>query len=227
MSPRRHPTIVAFDLDDTLYDESTYVRSGFRAVADHLATVYGSDPDRAYAQMLDELCQRGRGRIFDALLDAEGLYTEERVAKCIAVYRQHEPQIEPAPGALEVLERHRQLLPLYLVTDGDPQVQARKITALGIADYFEEIFLTWSYGPEFAKPSLRCFQMICAREGRPLTSLVYVGDDPAKDFVNLRCAGATTVRVMTGRHAHVRPRERSDAEHRISTVAMFDVCELT
>ena len=32
--------IIVFDLDDTLYEEITYVRSGFKAVASYLSQTY-------------------------------------------------------------------------------------------------------------------------------------------------------------------------------------------
>ena len=42
--------------------------------------------------------------------------------------------------------------------------------------------------------------------------MVYVGDNPAKDFVNLIPLGMKTVRVLTGHHKDVVARPGFDAE---------------
>jgi putative hydrolase of the HAD superfamily len=49
--------------------------------------------------------------------------------------------------------------------------------------------------------------------------MVYVGDDPAKDFVNLKPLGVHTIRVLTGSHKMLQVDERFDAEHTISSLA--------
>ncbi|WP_214515343.1 hypothetical protein, partial [Mycobacterium tuberculosis] len=44
--------IVVFDLDDTLYDELTYVQSGFQAVAGYLRDTYGMPAGKALDWMV-------------------------------------------------------------------------------------------------------------------------------------------------------------------------------
>ena len=43
------------------------------------------------------------------------------------------------------------------------------------------------------KPSLYCFEKILKIEKADYDKLVYVGDNPMKDFVNLNKAGAMTI----------------------------------
>jgi putative hydrolase of the HAD superfamily len=214
--------IVVLDLDDTLYPEITFVHSGFRAVAADLADRFGIDEQAAFDAMLAELDAHGRGAVFDVVLAAHDLASPAEVQTCVEIYRGHRPTIALADGAAAVLDAltgH----PLYLVTDGDPGVQARKVEALGIEHRFHGIYRTWAFGPEFAKPSLRCFEDICRREEEPLTSLCYVADDPSKDFVNLRRAGAVTVRVMTGRHRDAAAPPGYDAAIRIPDIGSLDL----
>src|SRR5213592_4647719 len=84
---------VVFDLDDTLYPESAYVRSGFRAVAEEAARRYGVSADEAYSE-LERLFEDGvRGNTFDRWLSARGI--DGDVADLMAAYRAHTPTIDP------------------------------------------------------------------------------------------------------------------------------------
>ena len=61
--------IIVFDLDDTLYEEITYVRSGFKAVANYLYQTYKIEtPDKIFRDFIQALEQQGRGRVFDCFL---------------------------------------------------------------------------------------------------------------------------------------------------------------
>ncbi len=210
--------IVAFDLDDTLYPERTFVESGFRAVAEHLHRRWQLDPDEALRRMHETLSSNGRGRQFDDLVDHFELGRRQSVAELVRIYRRHEPDIEPYPeavGALDRLRDHR----LYLVTDGHRIVQANKLAALGLADRFEHAYLTHRYGIAHRKPSTYVFELICRRERCRPADIVYVGDDPTKDFVGLRPHGFRTIRVMTGRFAKTHAQPGHEAEREVATMA--------
>jgi len=209
--------ILVFDLDDTLYDERSFVESGFAAVAAFLAPRIGRDTGDLRSRMVQLLDSDGRGRVFDQLLSESGVEDADLVAACVAEYRGHKPAINLAPGVrhmLEGLTDYRK----YLVTDGDADVQARKIAALRLAPYFIETYRTWVYGIESAKPSLHTFELIRARESCEWAEIVYVADDPSKDFVSLRAAGAATVRVHSGRFAHATAAPGYDADLHVSRV---------
>ena len=57
--------IFVFDLDDTLYDEITFVKSGLLQVAKYVNIHYKIEQQPAYELMLRELDINGRGKIFD------------------------------------------------------------------------------------------------------------------------------------------------------------------
>lgn len=209
--------ILVFDLDDTLYDESTFVDSGFAAVAAMLSPRLGTPPSILHERLRSLLLTHGRGHLFDLLLAEYGGEDPDLVRECVSTYRTHTPAIsltDPVRAMLAGLAGHR----LYLVTDGDPDVQARKIAALGIAPYFAETYRTGAYGPDAGKPSLTCFELIRAREKCAWPDIAYVADDPSKDFVNLRKVGARTIRVHTGRCAQATAERGFDAEEHVDTV---------
>jgi putative hydrolase of the HAD superfamily len=193
--------VVVFDLDDTLYPESTFVRSGFAAAARLLAARTGEDPDAVVAELLACVEAEGRGRQFDRALERRGL-TTPTVEDLVTEYRSHDPAIELPETSRTVLGALRNAGDrLAVLTDGDPGVQRSKVRALGLDAMVEAVSYTWDEGPQAGKPDPRGFAVLRRMLGNPVGPWVYVADDPAKDFAAARRAGVRSVRVRTGRHA--------------------------
>lgn len=214
--------VLIFDLDDTLYDESTYVKSGFRVVAEYLEECGSGYAPKLFSRMLEVLDEQGREKVFDIVLNESGIYSKGMVKTCLSVYRQHDAQIRLYLGVEEILKglaSHS----LYLVTDGNKLVQAAKVRALGIEKYFRRIFITHRFGIKAAKPSLHCFQIIKKMENCKWRDIVYVGDNPNKDFFALNKVGAKTVRVHTGMFSRVKAKPEYDAQMHIKGITEFDI----
>jgi putative hydrolase of the HAD superfamily len=214
--------IVAFDLDDTLYRELDYVESGFAAVAGWLEEHRGLPATQSVEIMATSLIRSGRGQQFDDLLKAYDLFTVRLRDQLIRVYRDHEPRLRLPDASRAVLVQlaragHR----LFVVTDGHSRVQARKINALGVADLVEHCYITWRHGRDAQKPSTRCFELMLRRTRSTPDDLVYVGDNPMKDFIGVRALGGSTIRVLTGSHSHL----RLDAAHE-ADVAVGSITEV-
>lgn len=214
--------IVIFDLDDTLYPEIQFVESGFRAVANYLSERYGWDANEVYAEMIALLNQLGRGAVFDELLRRRGQLRKQTVRACLSVYRLHKPTLTLAPEAVRCLDRLADV-PKYIVTDGNKLVQANKVLALGLLSQVKKAYITHRYGVAHAKPSTRCFELIAQREKVDFSQLVYIGDNPKKDFVNLRKLGVRTVRVLTGPYASYPAADGFDAEIHIRSLDEFSL----
>lgn len=208
--------ILIFDLDDTLYDERQFVESGFRAVANMAQQRWQLDAGAGFQRLCQLLDSRGRGRIFDDWLGPHNLATKSNISDCVRSYRLHKP-------VLTMPKAHRQMLqtlpgPLYLVTDGHKIVQQNKIEALGLAPYFKRVFITHRFGIKHAKPSTYCFEIIRKAEQCRWQDLVYIGDNPTKDFVNLNNKGAQTIRILTGCHKDLQAQPGYDAKTRLHTL---------
>lgn len=210
--------IIVFDLDDTLYQEITYVKSGFKVVADEMARKYDLDSEVIYRDALLLLDRSGRGHIFDTLLKNYGYYTKREVQRLVTIYRLHSPNIQIGGVEMKVLKQCGTNSNLYLVTDGNKLVQAKKIESLGIGPLFKRIFITHRFGLDAAKPSLKCFELIRKSENVSWTEIVYIADDPNKDFIALKKAGAITIRVMTGRFASIEKSIEYEADWRIDSL---------
>jgi putative hydrolase of the HAD superfamily len=209
--------VIVFDLDDTLYDEMTFVRSGFKAVSAFLEEQLGIPAKQSYRGMIERLERDGRGKVFDAVLREHGCHSKRLALRCVSVYRVHHPDIRLLPDAEYALERLGGVYPLYIVTDGNKHVQWNKLKALGLADHphIRRCFVTRRFGIRREKPSPYCFGLICRAERVEPRDVVYVGDNPNKDFVGIKPLGFRTVRIRRGAYAGVRKSPEYEAEHEI------------
>src|SRR5258708_10301128 len=85
--------VFTFDLDDTLYDERSYVESGLRAVADFGYAEFGWNRQASFQFMIDILDRRGRGTIFNEWLASHGVTQKSLVRECVHIYRHHTPHL--------------------------------------------------------------------------------------------------------------------------------------
>lgn len=162
---------VIFDLDDTLYSEKEYVRSGYKAVSDYLGGWY--------EEKLWDFFLEGKPAI-DELLKELGRENEK--ADIVEVYRSHKPDIHLYPGVVEMIEELKTKgIKVGIITDGRPEGQRNKLDALGL-DVDDVIITDELGGVQFRKPCDIAFRMLMTRWRLHPADIVYVGDNPAKDF---------------------------------------------
>ena len=202
--------VAAFDLDDTLYPELEFVRSGFSAVARYVARDAGQPASVLYSHMLQSLGATGRGLQFDQLIDAYQL--NSTVPELVGIYRAHQPKIRlPDPSRRVLQELRAAGVHLYLVTDGDPSVQRSKVAALGLEEQLDGVICTWDEGAGSGKPSARGFLRLLEFARVSANRLVYVADNPAKDFIAVNAIGGRTIRVCDGPHEGIEPPSQQHA----------------
>jgi len=209
--------ILVFDLDNTLYEEETYVQSGFKAVANYLKTTYSINFEDCFEFMMNRL-QRGRGSIFDETLLHYGIYNKKNVKKCVSIYHTHLPKIFLSEETEECLERFIDI-PKYIVTDGNKLVQHNKLVALKLYSRMKFCFVTHRYGIKNSKPSPYCFLKICQKEEVKPPQVVYVGDNPHKDFLGIKSLGFVTVRILQGPYKMIKKPSKYQAEYQIDSLS--------
>lgn len=190
------PRAVIFDLDDTLYPERQYVLSGYRAVAGWCQERFALDEKRTFAELVDLFDSGPRGTTFDLFVRSNEIGDRSTVQRMVDVYRNHEPDIDLYPGALELLGRLVHRLPLGVLSDGYLSVQRRKFKALDIAEYFKAVVFSDELGAEFWKPSEKPFERAAQLLEIEAKDCVYVAENSLKDFVGARKAGMATIRVL-------------------------------
>ncbi len=179
---------VIFDLDDTLYSEKDYVRSGYAEIARHYPQIENM------AEKLWAAFESGEKAI-DFVLSQEGLLSPENLSRCVSLYRNHMPQITAYPQATDLLRLLRSKnIRLGLITDGRPEGQRAKIAALQLGSFFEKIIITDELGGvSFRKPNPEAFRQMQCHFGVPFEKMVYVGDNPQKDFTAPKLLGMGAV----------------------------------
>ena len=195
------PKALLIDMDDTLFDERTYVESGFRAVAAFLEAERDLPADYSFPSMMAFFDLEGRGRVFDRIIErfevrrADGL-----VNACVKHYRNHKPHIELYVGVRKCLEGLAQTHKLGLVSNGLPLMQQHKLDALAISDLFDTVVLC--DGIAAPKPSPKGLLQAMAELGVTAEQTLMIGDNPDTDGAAAAAAGIRFVRVKSERFAH-------------------------
>ena len=209
--------VLVFDLDDTLYKELDFVMGGFRDTAKFLQNEYSLSKEKSFFLMKQEL-KNGRGKIFNNILKRYDIYNKTILNKCIKIYRTHNPRIKLYISAKKFLTKFTEF-PIYIVTDGNKNVQKSKINALGLQKRIKFSYLTSNYGLKNSKPSTYCFSKICEREKVQPKNVIYIADDPSKDFVNLKKHGFKTIRVLTGKYKNRKFQKEFEADFTVKSLS--------
>ncbi|WP_299147630.1 HAD family hydrolase [uncultured Tateyamaria sp.] len=183
--------MIVFDLDDTLYLERDFAFSGYT----HLDQLVQSETGVAgFGARCRALFEAGERRtIFDLARRALGLDAADiAIQTLIDAYRNHPPDITLCPDAADFLEQNPQ--PFGLITDGPAHMQRNKIAALGLPRWIEHLRPTGAWGEGYGKPHPRAFIEMEQIAGTA-DHMVYIADNPAKDFVTPKTRGWTTVQV--------------------------------
>ncbi len=177
--------LVLFDLDDTLYSEADYVKSGFLQIA----AAFGEIP-RINGELW-EAFQKGLPAI-DTVLANHHSATDENRTRALRIYRNHEPDIRLYPGVLEMLQRIGQTAKTGIVTDGRPQGQRAKLRVL--QPPVHRVIITDELGGvSFRKPNETAFRLMQEWADVPYSHAVYIGDNPNKDFIAPERLGMKTI----------------------------------
>ena len=165
---------VIFDLDDTLYSEKDYVLSGFKAVSEYLGNL-------EYTDKLWSFFEAGKLAL-DELLSEIGRQQEKD--NCLTVYREHSPKINLYQGIPDLLKAIKDAnIRIGIITDGRVTGQKAKINALGLSELVDDIIITDELGGvRFRKPNDIAYRMMQTKWQIPYEEIIYIGDNPEKDF---------------------------------------------
>ncbi len=171
--------IIVFDLDDTLYNEIEFVKSGFLAVSRLF-----SNRTSAYNVMMDLFSRFGSGSVFDKFL--EGVDSDISVQNCIDVYRNHDPEIVLSKETTGLLYELSCQYKLGVLTDGHFHIQKRKFSKLGLDKYIDFVVFSGEYN--LSKPDIRLYELFHQRYGNKLPYM-YIADNLRKDFLGANLLG--------------------------------------
>ncbi|MCZ0702103.1 putative hydrolase of the HAD superfamily [Natronobacillus azotifigens] len=196
---------IILDLDDTLYCEHDYVKSGFAVVANFLAAeAKQQDHLVIYKKMIEIWMEHGRGKVFDLVCSFFSIEQVD-IHQLVQLYRTHLPSITLYDDAVAFLNNQIERgVPLGLVTNGLSVMQWNKVKALKLTSYIDAIVVADDLGGQaFWKPSptpyLKALEIlqITAQEA------IYVGDNPNLDFITAKKLGLETVRIIRDHGDHM------------------------
>lgn len=169
---------VIFDLDDTLYSEKEYVKSGYHEVAKLLPMI--TDAEKKLWSAFEH-----HQYAIDTVLNGANVYSEDLKQKCLNAYRfQANPDIHLYDGVGDMLSELKKHLILGIITDGRPEGQHAKIKALELHNKVDEIIITDEFGGvKYRKPCEKAFVSMHEKLNVPYEKMAYVGDNIKKDFI--------------------------------------------
>ena len=220
-------TTVVFDLDDTLYDEIEYCKSGFAAVAEFLADTRDSSlvsRPSFFAVLWEQFTAGNRTKTFNTALEKLSMdYDDKLIGELIEVYRNHKPKITLPQDSRDVLCELSTKYTLALLTDGFLPGQELKVRALGIEKYFKLIVYTEQLGREYWKPSPAGFEKIMQTLGVKPENTVYIADNEKKDFIAPNKLGFLSIQLIRPARIHTDSSAEPDAaaQHTIRQISQL------
>jgi putative hydrolase of the HAD superfamily len=213
---------IAFDMDDTLYDELDYYRSGLAAVASAIARDNALNERVVFETLWAVFMEGNHKATFNETLDKLAIsYNSDYISKLVDVLRLHSPKISLPADSRAVLEELKGHCKLALITDGFLPAQKLKVRALDIEKYFDVLLFTEEWGREFWKPSAFAFEKLLKEMALRPEQCIYVGDNPTKDFMAPNKLGFKTVQITRENHLHTFPAPEASAraQYHINTLS--------
>ena len=213
-------TTVVFDLDDTLYDEIDYCRSGFDAVADVICHRFAHEycPEVVFDTLWTVFSTDHRHQVFNLTLEKLAIpHTAQTIRDLVRIYRNHQPNIRLSTESRECLKALSRKYTLGVLTDGFLPAQRLKVRALKIEKYFSAIVYTEQLGRSAWKPSPMGFNRLSERLEAHPEQMVYIADNPAKDFIAPNRLGWHTIRIKRPSRLHLNEpiSEKDDARYHV------------
>lgn len=211
--------LVAFDLDNTLYDEGHWYEAALPPVARYLAAQSGRPASEIQAFLRTTLRAKGRhyNRLFDDALREVGLPRDPHLGEVLTIFREAPTALEPFPAMRDLLAELAGRYRLGLITSGQAPVQARKLELLGIRPLFASVIFS-STLPE-NKPGRMPFERLLETVGIEPARAAYVGDNPLFDFRGANEVGILTIRVPNPELDGLVVPEGWDARLRVTGIA--------
>ena len=188
---------VIFDLDDTLISEKEYIKSGYRHIAEVIGQRFNINKDQVYIDLF-QLFRESPHNVFNRLYEKYHIeYSKEMIIDLVNEYRGHFPDVQYYDDVMQCLNELKVLgIKIGIITDGYAQAQRQKLKAVEADMYFDEIIVTDELGRDHWKPHPKAFEIIKERFGVSFDEMIYVGDNPGKDFYISTIYPIKTVRIF-------------------------------
>ncbi|MDA8812321.1 HAD family hydrolase [Amylibacter sp.] len=166
-------TVFVFDLDDTLYMEYDYHKSGVCALVTKINELFPATKKNKLEEIIMGNNEDFLGEICK-YLNLPVTFKESLLWE----YRLHTPNISLLKEVHDLLDfLLNKSLGVSIITDGRILTQKKKLSALGLEHI--PVYISEEYGAE--KPDLERFKKVSSQFSN--CQFVYLGDNPKKDFI--------------------------------------------
>jgi len=195
---------VIFDLDDTLILERQYIESGYRYISRYLSNQLKMTSQEIFVTLID-LFEESSSYVFNRFYKKYGLsHGEKDIRKLVELYREHIPEIEFFNDVLPLISNLKiNEIKTGIITDGYKISQRQKLKVLNAYEYFDEIVVTDEIGRQYWKPHPISFELIARKLNVEYDQMIYVGDNPSKDFYISNYYPIETIRIIRDAGVHM------------------------
>lgn len=218
--------IVVFDLDDTLYKEIDYLKSGYKKVSELVEKRYGLDSLLIYDHLLSWYFKGENA--FARLNEHYGI--DNPIEEYLDIYRYHHPSIVLSAETKNTLNALKSKgVTFGVISDGREITQKQKIEALGLEEWIGWNNILINEDNKYFKPNhwsfdrmmLHCYEQYSGVD----LKFYYVGDNPKKDFLAPNQLGWETVCLLDD-EKNIHPQDFSLPEELLPKVQIRCIKEL-
>lgn len=165
--------VIIFDLDNTLYDETIYLKLVFQQYA--LIKNINVDDKLKYITSSFRRCNTD---ILKAMLELIGSYNQSSHDLLFKLYHSSQVDIDVDISILSMLKNLKDKgYTLVILTNGVVSVQKNKIKNLRLFNSVDFIFYAREFGAKYEKPHRSAFQRISKQLGTSASSMLMIGDN--------------------------------------------------
>ena len=210
---------VLFDLDDTLYDSSSFAdRARREAIKMMIDSGLNATEEEAYNILQRIIKQKGSNytKHFDDLVKAIMGHYEPRITT-MGIITYHNVKfalLRPYPDTIKTLiELKKMGLKLGVITDGITIKQWEKLIRLGIVDFFDDVITSEEFG--LGKPNIEFFEYGIKKMNLNPDETIYVGDRVDRDIIPAKKVGMRTIRILEGKYKDM---EDNESDYRVNNL---------
>lgn len=188
---------VIFDVDDSLYIEKDYIKSGFTLLAKKLIEkAYDADAEQMY-----NCFEYAASPAIEKYLRSKNIYSYELHQELLALHREHIPNIRPYPHLEKLLLKLKKHgIKLGIISDGTPLAQKNKVLGLKLYGYFDYCVFSDSLGGTHCrKPCDVSFRYIQKLMNLEFSQMLYIGDNCTRDFYPVDHLGMHGIQIRDKR----------------------------
>lgn len=185
-------TVIAFDLDDTLYKERDYVLAVYHLILERYGDCVADNVQKTFLAM---------SKPYKAFEYFCSQVPQANIEEIKALYRSGNIPLEDTEGAVHLLKYLKYSGYITaIITDGFSVRQRAKLSKLGIDNLIDTVIISEETGfdKHTPQPFIRLMETYPDAE-----RFYYVGDNPEKDFYYPNITGWQTIMILDSNNYNI------------------------